>query len=797
MRLEQRYQALPLSHHYALYLFLAPYLKGMLLTLVSMLISLALVLPSFVVDFSSTAGELALSSVCTSLVTAFSSIKLSLSESSAFLPFSSLFAALVLLLLEIALFLLLGLTVCGMVLLVVWARGLRRGSAPMRVVVGGAGAGASSNAAFSVGSSAVAGASSSALGSAGASMEFNVGLGANSGAGASAGAGADGAGGASGAGGAWWQRLLRLVLLLAALGAVSLGLASCSSAPDMPEHQELVTDPVSFSLTGLSGDLRSNVEAHLNAMAVISKKRVFFYRREIQEVVQGGMKAFGYYHPIVKVELPDRDNEQDREVKITVDPGKPLFIRFYNVEILGEGAQYQAFSEVSQSSELGPYHILNHGAYENLKNAINQTALSLGFFDGQFVISRILVYQDQNFADIELIYDTGKRYKFGKLLMDEETEKLFRPSVNLQKFQQGDDFATQSINSFISSLNQTNYYNTVDVRPVLEQAEGLEVPLEVNLERRADNMMRLGGGVSTDEGLRLLFEWNKPLLNDRGDSFTSLTTLTMLTQDAQAIYKIPNKNPNLDYFTVNVAQTHTDFNDTLSNRSQFAVHYIANELGSWRRDYAIRVEYEDYDQASEYGRAFNIIPALRLTKRESSGGFDPSRGYSLMLEALGSSAIWGDNSFVQLKATYRGMTEITASSRFLFRLEQGINLGPDADHVPPSLRFFAGGDNSIRGFGYRNKASLQPDGSGLKGSKYLTTGTAEIQVPIGIPNSRVAFFVDAGIATDDYQEDYLLGPGLGYRFVSPYGVVRVDLAAGLEKHEPTSYHIHFAFGPEF
>lgn len=601
-------------------------------------------------------------------------------------------------------------------------------------------------------------------------------------------------------GGAGIGKALRVGLCVAMLGCGSMLMSTgCSSSDNLPEHEVLVKDPVDFNVEGIEGELLTNVEAHLNSMPVISKKRSFFYVREIELVASKALRAFGYYHPKIKVNLPDKDKEQDLTVVVVIDEGKPLFIRNCTIEILGEGLEYQVFKDILDQSKLQPYQKLNHGDYEQLKKDIHQTALSLGFFDGKFTSSRILVYQDQNAADIELLYDSGKRYKFGPLVMDEETEKFFRPAKNLQKFHQGDNFSNKDINNFTSYLNQTGYYNSVDVRPVLDRAQNYEVPLELRLDRRPNNNVRLGVGFSTDEGPRVLMEWNKPLLNDRGDSLSFLTTLTMVTQDAQLSYKIPRNNPNLDYYTINASQMHTDLNDTLSDRSQLALHYVANETGVWRRDYSLRLEYEDYAQGSEEGYALNLIPALQISRRESSGGFDPTRGYSLSFEILGGSQAITDHSFVQINASYKGVIAPTDNSRFLFKVSQGATFGPDADKVPPSLRYFAGGDNSIRGFGYRDRAPYQPNGKGLKGAKYMTTGTAEFQFPFGVSNSRLALFIDAGLATDEYdrKKELLYGPGIGYRFLSPYGIVRVDIAAGIQKDSENQYHLHFAFGPEF
>lgn len=598
-----------------------------------------------------------------------------------------------------------------------------------------------------------------------------------------------------------WGRYVVRALGLGVISGLLMFNSGCSSSEDLPEQAVLVTDPINFKVNGLSGDADTNVKAHLNSMAVISKKRVRFYRREIRDTTAKALHAYGYYHPTIKVTLPDENDPKDFTVVVDVDAGKPLYIRNCVIEILGEGSNYKVFNEILKSSTLASYQILNHGLYEQVKNDLQKQAFSLGFFDGKFISSRILVYQDQNMADIELIYDTGKRYALGSVLADAETQRLLKPVAPLKKFKDGDPFSTKVLNSYVNSLNQTGYFRSVDVRPVIENAQDFQVPVEVHLERRPNNVMRLGVGFSTDEGPRGLIEWDKPLLNERGDSFSSMAKISTVTQNAQMIYKIPRKNPNLDFYTINASQIHTDLNDTVSDLSHLSFHYIANQTGRWRRDYFVKAEYENYEQASEDGSTTNIMPGIRITRRESSGGFDPSLGYNFTIETFGAHEAWSDLSFLQTNASYTGMFAPTDHTRFLFRVSQGVNFGPHSNVLPPSMRYFAGGDNSVRGFGYKAIAPKQDDGSGLKGGRFMTTGSIEFQFPIGIANSRAAVFLDAGLVTDDYatntEDDLILGPGVGYRFMSPYGAVRVDFAVGIQHDEERNYRIHFAFGPEF
>lgn len=582
--------------------------------------------------------------------------------------------------------------------------------------------------------------------------------------------------------------------------SVLMVLPACSSNDEelIEKQASVVTDPVSFNVTGVSGDIHANVLTTLNALPPISKKRVFVFGREIRDKTKQALRALGYYQPKIKLQLPKRDDEQDRVVQVEIDAGKPLFIRNCSVQILGEGTNYQIFHDLAAQSGLASYTRIDHRAYENLKKALQDTALSMGFFDAKLIASHILVHQSQNVADVELIFDTGKRYKFGPMRPQGETSaQLLLPAAGLMTVNQGRNYSVEVLNDYISSLNQTNFYRSVDIVPRVKEASNYEVPLDATLERKANNIMRVGAGYSTDEGPRVLFEWDKPLLNTYGHSLSTKAELSALSQDAQVVYKIPRKDPNLDYYYINAAQTHTDFNDTLSDRSHLSFHYVANRTGVWRRDYSIRAEYEDYTQGAEEGFSWNLMPALVLSRRESSGGFDPRRGYSVNVEVLGASSAISDYTFARALATFRGVISPTPNTRVVARLQQGAVMGPDATLVPPSLRFFAGGDQSIRGYGYMDEAPHNADG--LKGGRYLTTASLEYQFPCGIDNSRLALFVDAGMATDsyrDYEDDLLFGPGFGYRYVSPYGTVRVDLAFGVDK-DPTEVRLHFAFGPEF
>lgn len=594
--------------------------------------------------------------------------------------------------------------------------------------------------------------------------------------------------------------------LICLLGIGAFALCACS-ADNHPIKLHKVDDEVKIQVEGIKkSPILSNVETYLTNLPPISAKNSRLYRREIEEIVKEAIHSFGYYNPSIKIEFPEYKQKEENVLafaspvlKVNVDLGKPIYIRNCDVEILGEGAYYKSFSEIINNSELKTYSILNHGVYTNLKNALKQKAMALGFFDAKLIVSKILVYEDQNVADIVLVYDTGRRYEIGEILTNGESKELLKPSYSLLEVASGIPYSAQKISNTSASLSKTNFYRSVDVTPIISKRQDGTVPVRIALTRQPKNLYRVGLGISSDEKLRGIFSWDKPLINEQGHSFSSYFRVSRIKQDAVAIYKIPRKDPNLDYYYFKVSQNHTDFNDTKSNLSHASFHYVANMTGVWRRDYYLACEYEDFDQGGEKGYKVNVMPGLLFSRRSSTGGMYPQTGYSITLDSKFGTRVLGNQNFFRTVLTVKGMFSPTEDTRVLYRLTQGAIFGDDALKVPASMRFFVGGESSLRGFSYLSKSERQPNGK-LKGSRYMTSGSIEYMFPIGFPDAKGAVFIDSAVCTDSYSRHsgVLVGPGIGFRYITRYGVAKVDVAYGIDnRNDSRGFKLHLSFGPEF
>ncbi len=547
---------------------------------------------------------------------------------------------------------------------------------------------------------------------------------------------------------------------------------------------------VRYQVSGIGGELQDNVEIHLDALPGIPPGRLEYRREQITTTVQKGLQALGYYHARITL----TEDEKDRSLlHVEIDKGKPVIVRSIQIKLWGDALNDDAFSRYLGALPLKQGDVLNHGQYEAIKSGLQTRALNRGYFDAEMVDSVIRVFPDDNVADVVIEYSTGHRYRFGEVQIEgvQQSQRLIRPLV---PFKSGDPYQAQQLANLSQSLSETRYFRQVDVRPLLDKASSYQVPIYVGLEPKSDNLVETGIGYSTDEGPRLQVNWEKPWLNDYGHSLTTQFKLSEPVQQLNFNYRIPGYDPINDYYNLQTGYERKDLNDTESSKLQTGIHYLTKFRGSWERDYFFRVEYEDFTQGDSSGNSFLLLPGVSLNRLRVDKAVDPEWGDRLLLTTEFSQQTWGsDLNFTRLWGRSKWIRTPWEGARLVARVEQGAIMGADLDDIPPSLRFFAGGDQSDRGFGFETISPTDSSGS-LTGARYVTSGSLEYAHPVA-EKWRLASFVDAGTATNNYNDPIKVGTGLGLRWVSPLGPIRLDLAFGVsETHVP--WRIHFGLGSE-
>jgi translocation and assembly module TamA len=171
---------------------------------------------------------------------------------------------------------------------------------------------------------------------------------------------------------------------------------------------------------------------------------------------------------------------------------------------------------------------------------------------------------------------------------------------------------------------------------------------------------------------------------------------------------------------------------------------------------------------------------------------NPREGYSFSAEVRVAPAL-GDAAFAQARLESRWLQPIGAQDRLLLRAQAGALWTDDFSSLPPQLRFFAGGDRSLRGFGYQTLGPRNSRGF-VRGGEFLAIASAEYERHL-FDEYGIAGFVDAGNAFDSGDTSLAAAIGVGVRWRSPVGLVRLDLAQPVAG-DGDGLRLHLLIGPE-
>ncbi|MCY9866017.1 autotransporter assembly complex protein TamA [Vibrio coralliirubri] len=547
---------------------------------------------------------------------------------------------------------------------------------------------------------------------------------------------------------------------------------------------------VSLEIKGLDGALEDNVDAYLSAIPEEEYSVSLRFQSRLESMIKEALNALGYYHP----KITFTHSEDDTEMTVTVEPGEPVVIYTSDIVLTGEAKDDPDFLALIAKSNLSKGSTLNHGNYDSLKSSIRNLGLAKGYFDGAYDLSKLEVAPELNRAYVRLHYNSGIRYHFGTTQVTGsqiEEDKV----QSLKPFEDGEPYSITKVGEYNQNLSNTDWFSSVFVEPDLSQlGEGREIPMKVSLAPQARNQIETGIGVSTDLGVKGTLKWKKPWVNDRGHSFNSSLSISKPEQTITAAYKIPLDDVLNDYYQVKYGMKNLDNRDTKSLESNLALERYWRLDNGWQRTVFIRYLVENYEQGLQDDLAQFVLPGIAFSRTRTRGGSMPMWGdkQTIMFEA-GDDTLLSATKVVRFQGQTAWIRSIGDNHRGLTRLQFGGNFADEFDKLSPSLRFFAGGDNSIRGYGYESISPRDESGA-LTGAKFMATSSLEYQYRL-VGNWWGAAFYDIGDAFNDKPE-WKHGTGVGVRWASPVGPVSLDFAWGLDAKKGDEFQLHFSLGPE-
>lgn len=548
---------------------------------------------------------------------------------------------------------------------------------------------------------------------------------------------------------------------------------------------------ISVSIEGIDGPLKDNVDVYLSTIPEEDYSLSLRFKSRVETSIQQALKALGYYEP--KIEFIVVTDDEDHEVTINISPGPPVLIRESDIVINGEAKNDPDFITLVEESGLHLGSILNHSKYDALKSGIRNLALRKGYFDGDFTLKRLEVSPENRQVFVRLHYDSGKRYHYGETTIIGSQIDQDRV-LSLLPYKPNDPYLASQIGELNQSLSNTEWFSSVLVEGDIENIKDNLLPINVSLAPQARNKIETGLGYSTDVGVRGTVKWNKPWLNSRGHSFDSSLSVSNPEQTLSMGYKIPLEDVLNEYYQVQFGMKNVDNRDTESQEYNLSLERHWKLESGWHRTAFTRVLYEDYRQGTEEDISTLILPGVTYTRSRVRGGAMPMWGDKQVITVEVSDKSWGsDASLLRVQGRTAWVRSSGNNHRGIARFDGGGVYTSELENIPPSLRFFAGGDNNLRGYGYESISPKDEKGS-LTGGQYMATSSLEYQYRV-VGNWWAATFVDYGSAWTDTPE-WKTGTGVGVRWASPIGPIRLDFAWGLDEKPKDRFQIHFTLGPE-
>lgn len=556
-----------------------------------------------------------------------------------------------------------------------------------------------------------------------------------------------------------------------------------------------------IKIDGGAADLRENVRQYLTLAeepCSAPNWRLESLMVDAEDEIQQAAQALGYYQLQFTKTLVRANDCWTLQISLT--PGPQVVISEFNFVIRDDGAQENIFDTVMQQPDIRRGDFLHHGRYENFKNKIATIAASHGYFDGHFDVARVTVNQVDNTAVVDLVYNTGPRYRIGEIRLTHAilSKDFLKGFLNIRE---GDYYDTDKLLELKSYFNATNYFSVATASPDIQNLHDQKVDINIQLEERKRFAHSIGAGFSTDTGPRVLLGFENRYVNNAGHSLKVDVSASEIKKTAQVAYAIPMANPSYEFLKLYSGYEKEVTDSTYSNKDTFGVSYTYYQRNQWLHTYAISVENEDSILANEAQYTHLLIPSATYSRTQTDATPYPLQGWSLLARISGSPKTLG--SYVSYEQVYlRGKYIYEfAGGRFLLRSELGLTKVNDFDELPASVRFFAGGGTSVRGYDYK---SIGPDvpvidpetGKETRkviGGENVLVNSIEYDYRVR-PTWAVAAFYDIGNAADDFNVDFKRGAGLGVRWISPIGPIRIDVARALDA--PNGWNLHISMGPD-
>lgn len=601
---------------------------------------------------------------------------------------------------------------------------------------------------------------------------------------------------------------------------------------------------ITVVIHGVSGRLRTNVLAYLSFHRYRNSKHLTAdtierFENRVDTEVHSALEPFGYFQPSVHPSVTHTGRRNWRVV-LDIHPGPPVIVRKVDVRLTGAGASAPLFTRITSHLPFREGERLNEAAYERLKSELLHTAATYGYLDAHLTRHELRVDPQKHRADIELTLATGVRFRFGATGIDQDAVKpeLVRRYL---RYRRGQPFDLTQVLRTQFALDDSGYFSNLEVLPGTPDAARHTVPVHIRAGASRRNVYSLAGGYETDTGPRAILSWQDRRVNSAGHRMSvDLQVAKLVKYSLQSRYVIPMGDPATENLTLAASVEQRQL-AAVDARTMIVGPSLTRVTGRWQMVWFVNgvhatgsvqhtfcTAYQTKNNRTScassatsvdsVGNGNMLVPGVDFALMPKGYFGEPVFQHEVFVELRGSHGRLGSGSdFLQIHVELERVFTLSAKWHLLVRDEFGATAASHFDRMPPVMRFFAGGEGSVRGFAYD---SLSPEeafcttssgGAGVgaqcdngsvrnkfsaqAGGKDMISGTLEIERDLPRHLGIAAFF-DYGNAFNSFHTPRLLqyGAGLGIRVRLPVMTLGIDVAQplSLRGHQLPRVYINFS-----
>ncbi|MET3774596.1 translocation and assembly module TamA [Rhizobium alvei] len=589
------------------------------------------------------------------------------------------------------------------------------------------------------------------------------------------------------------------------------------------EADPAITDPLRYDVTLATGD--KDIDEELQDTSALFQDRkdpvngdlgLVIKARDDRDRLIARLYEDGRYGAVVKVAIDGTDIEnlpavpvfpRDRPVpvNVTVEPGPTFTIG--NIHLTGDAARLDPAA----------YKLVPGGpAGSNLViNAANRMVADLeaeGRPLAKLTERNLVADHETNTVEITIganggpVADVGTVKAHGSASVDPEFVETW------SRLEPGRRYSPEEIKDASERLRKLGVFSSVAItRPDRLSPDGT-IPLDIALVDGKQRYFGVGAQFSSIDGFGFSGYWGHRNLFGKAESLKLSGSVSRLgeTWDIQDLTYVTA----LEFSKPAIFDAYSTLNARLSAEAESPDSYRSKSLTA---EANIGYDFSKIDTATfgvdltlnqsedeVYGqsRFLTLSKPVSWQRDASNDKLNPTSGYRFNLAATPSYEFLHDNFFTTLEGSVSAYQGLGSEDQVVLaaKLSAGTLLfAPDLADVPATRRFYAGGGGSVRGFGYQEITPYNADGEALGGRSYLL-GSFETRIKVTDSVGLVPF-IDVGSVTSSSTpgfSDFRAGAGIGLRYATPFGPLRLDVAMPLNPYPGGSrYGIYAGIGQSF